>query len=846
MDFKETTLWKASFVDSRADSTQDEQTALSNHYLAMRSRATALTAKIARDLPHMTVHDVTHLDALWEMASVACGDSFDLNPAEAFVFGGAVLMHDAAMTLAAFPGGLTELHEQIEWRDLNARYQNSVSPNDTASQKAAEELATQDSLRLLHAKWAEKLPLTSWKGSSKQSMFIIEDSQIRNFYGPKIGTISYSHWWPINKVDETLSSTLGALPGVTDCTVDLLKIDCLIRVADAMHLDQRRAPSFEYALTQPSGIAENHWKFQERMAKPYVLGDALVYTAQPPFEVESADAWWTAFDALQIVDRELRNVDRVLRDKKKTPLIVRRVDGAFSPTDLARKIETVGWTPVDSTIKVTDVPKIVSTLGGSKLYGNDANAPIREIIQNGLDAITARRRLQARPSTWGELKIFIDTRGEDFWLCFEDNGVGMSTLVLTGPLIDFGNSFWKSSMALEEFPGLSAAGMKPRGKYGIGFFSVFMLGDHVRVISRRYDRELGSTKILEFRHGLGSRPNLTDADPRFSPIDGGTRIEVKLNRHPKQPEGILARKLPLAGYVLKLSELISEIAPATDVNIQVTQEGESTQIIEAGDWLTIHPTALRSRISGENSKKTSQTQLWEELVELRDEEGRIYGRARIDTSNSWNRLGLIAVDGLSACKIDLIDGILSGLDTTASRNAAKPTVPQPVLASWATEQASRISKATIPDHEKARAAAIALACGGDQLDLPIARLKEKWLSAHLLLRRLKKMNKVMLHIGDIDHEDDDDVTKHDFEMHFAPHRDIFWTTDNVIGHKTDHWILSITNGVERSPTRIIEGLIAKAWGGLENIKDDFDTTIVGDVIGVDIYRTVEIYTRIDP
>src|SRR3546814_6771871 len=68
------------------------------------------------------------------------------------------------------------------------------------------------------------------------------------------------------------------------------------------------------------------------MAKPYVQADALVYTAQPPFEADAADAWWTAFDALQMVDRELRDVDRVLRDRQKKPLVVRRVEGVHSPS----------------------------------------------------------------------------------------------------------------------------------------------------------------------------------------------------------------------------------------------------------------------------------------------------------------------------------------------------------------------------------------------------------------------------------------------------------------------------------------------------------------------------------
>src|SRR3546814_7641904 len=118
-------------------------------------------------------------------------------------------------------------------------------------------------------------PYTTLFRSQKQPMFIIEDQQIRNFYGQKIGKIAYSHWWSIARVDEELSGTLGALPDVTTCTVDLLKVACLLRVADAMPLDQRRAPAFDFALIQPTGLSADHWKFQERMAQPYVPADAM-------------------------------------------------------------------------------------------------------------------------------------------------------------------------------------------------------------------------------------------------------------------------------------------------------------------------------------------------------------------------------------------------------------------------------------------------------------------------------------------------------------------------------------------------------------------------------------------
>lgn len=847
MDFKQTSLWKTAFELARDDATPQEQLHLARSYEAMRKRASALVSKIAADLPQMTIHDVVHLDALWEMATIACGNSVELNPAEAFVFGGAVLLHDAAMTLAAFPGGIAELKQTVEWRDLYARYSASVSAEDTSAIIVAQNRATQDALRLLHAKHAENLPKISWPGPQGQSMFIIEDQQVRNFYGPKIGRIAYSHWWSISKVEEELAGTLGALAGVTNCTVDLLKVACLLRVADAMHLDQRRAPAFEFSLTQPNGISADHWKFQERMAKPFVQSEALVYTAQPPFDVDVAEAWWTAFDALQTVDRELRDVDRVLRERQKKPLVIRRVEGVHSPRDLATTVETVGWMPVDSTIRVTDVPKIVATLGGSKLYGSSTAAPIRELIQNGLDSITARRRLQSRPSKWGELQVILEKREDGHWLCVEDNGVGMSTVVLTGPLIDFGNSFWRSSLAIQEFPGLSSAGMKARGKYGIGFFSAFMLGDHIRVITRRFDREVQSAKMLEFRHGLASRPNLREVGLSEVPLDGGTRVEVKLRTNPLELDGLLFTRNFLDSQTIKLNVLIAQIAPATDVAIKVVQDGLTIGSTGAGDWLEIKSSTLLNRLSGGSSGVKGKP--CRELVELRDEDGKIYGRARIEPNTYLSSTGLITVDGLAASKIGLVAGVLIGIETTASRNSADPIVPAPVLAAWASEQALAFELADVSDAEKAKAAEIVLALGGNIAGLPILWWQNEWMSTATFQTTVKELDRFVVYQGDIDHDDDDSVTKRDFVSGFEENSDIGRTTDSkYTSIRTTDWIATVTQGKGASPLQIIEGLLSSAWGAddmnnntMVEMEDEIE--VVGEVNGSEIYRNVKTYTR---
>ena len=253
---------------------------------------------------------------------------------------------------------------------------------------------------------------------------------------------------------------------------------------------------------------------------------------------------------------------------------------------------------------------------------------------------------------------------------------------------------------------MAAAGMKSRGKYGIGFFSIFMLGDLVRVISRRFDRDTQSARVLEFRHRLGSRPNLRNADPKEVPLDGGTRIEVKLSINPFEPDGLLYRKNPFSkGKVVKLSSVIAAIAPACDVMITVNQDDEPSGETAAADWLEVKSGTLLNRIMGgedvdeDDDDASTPANAWDELRELRDENGKLYGRARIDASNQWRKCGLIIVDGLAASKIGSIAGILIGVEKTASRNYASPIVSAPVLASWSSEQATILTAAEIPDAE---------------------------------------------------------------------------------------------------------------------------------------------------
>ena len=96
-------------------------------------------------------------------------------------------------------------------------------------------------------------------------------------------------------------------------------------------------------------------------------------------------------------------------------------------------------------------PRVVETLGGSKLYGDKPTVALRELIQNAADAVQARRKYEKRSTDWGLITVALLSESDEWWLVVEDNGIGMSEHVLTGPLLDFGTSFWRSPLAMESF-----------------------------------------------------------------------------------------------------------------------------------------------------------------------------------------------------------------------------------------------------------------------------------------------------------------------------------------------------------------------------------------------------------
>lgn len=854
-DFRQTYLWRHAFVTPRTDALADEQEYFRNQYLLLRDKAAQLVNRIAVDLPGMTVHDVTHLDALWDTASLVADGAVTVNPAEAFVLGASILLHDAAMSLGAYPNGLADIRETTAWLDgaarlLLAREEAGDEPFDLDNlPKEIEGRLIPDVLRRLHAEQAERLAEQAWSINGEQ-VFLIDDPELRYFYGPTIGQIAHSHWWSVQKVETEFANDLGALPQRTRNVVDKVKLACLLRVADAIHLDSRRAPRFIRTITNPTGVSALHWAFQERIARPHLELDAVVFTAGQPFTRDEAEAWWLAFDTLNAVDRELNDVDQLLQSRGKEVLKARRVKGAGSPEMMARTLNTKGWRPVDARLQVSDVPRIVENLGGAKLYGDDPTVALRELIQNAADAVQARRRFEEREADYGLITVGLEEREDATWLLVEDNGIGMSELVLTGPLLDFGTSFWRSSMAMDEFPGLMSAGMSAIGRFGIGFFSIFMLGSEVRVYSRRCDRGVEHGRLLEFRDGTSSRPILSPAAAKDLPRDGGTRIEVKLKTQSEGKRGLLAAG-PYNKKSLDFGRVVAAVAPNLDVTLSLKSD-RAHALVEPGDWLEMTEERLMVRLDpsanlpdGEGAPEEEESR----MRPLEGDDGRIYCRATIwpERYRSFfepSGIGWITIAGLRANRLSNIYGVLLGEAVTAARDVANPLVDAKTLAAWATEQATLIS-ATVTDEEiQAKAAEVVLECGGDVGELKILKWGSEWLSSDEFRYRLDEVERVDIYFdGEFSYdEDQDNVMPREFREEFTQEDDVALVLRHdgaILRGGGIHWPNAIIGRPAWSDSQVaahVRSLIAKDWG--DEIESETVTRTVGKVGGIDIDREI--------
>ncbi len=135
---------------------------------------------------------------------------------------------------------------------------------------------------------------------------------------------------------------------------------------------------------------------------------------------------------------------------------------------------------------------------------------IRELVQNGHDSI--RRRSVLEPEHHG--RIDIETRPDELWISFTDNGVGMDAEDLNDYLSRIGASGTQQVGRMREQVG----GLV--GQFGIGFLSGFIVAERIEVRTRKH----GDTQGWLWRNDGGKSYTVEPCE--FKNPGGGTTVKL--------------------------------------------------------------------------------------------------------------------------------------------------------------------------------------------------------------------------------------------------------------------------------------------------------------------------------
>jgi molecular chaperone HtpG len=138
---------------------------------------------------------------------------------------------------------------------------------------------------------------------------------------------------------------------------------------------------------------------------------------------------------------------------------------------------------------------------------------VRELLQNGVDAILARRRVE--PGHEGALRI--DVIGEDESgrpaLVFEDDGIGLDEDEIHRFLATIGQTSKRVDLPAERTDYI--------GQFGIGLLSCFVVSDEIVVVTRSAN---GESPTIEWRGRADGTYSITTLDTQIEP---GTRVHLR-------------------------------------------------------------------------------------------------------------------------------------------------------------------------------------------------------------------------------------------------------------------------------------------------------------------------------
>lgn len=252
-----------------------------------------------------------------------------------------------------------------------------------------------------------------------------------------------------------------------------MQIAILLRIGDALDIDDQRAPETLYGMASEFDCVNCAEWTQHYVIANYnkikvdVNGQISLYfsgsSSNPTIyrKVNSYIKW---------LRNDIHSINNVffLSDKA---LLTGKYFLNISP-EIEVSIEKQGFSDAELRFEL-DYSKISRLLMGENLYGNKKHG-LRELLQNAIDAVLLRQEIAKNAKQIYNPDIRIEICKSERKVYIKDNGTGMTDDVINRYFFNIGNSFYCS----KDFEGQNYD-YEPIGKFGIGFLACFMLSSEV-------------------------------------------------------------------------------------------------------------------------------------------------------------------------------------------------------------------------------------------------------------------------------------------------------------------------------------------------------------------------------
>jgi hypothetical protein len=461
-----------------------------------------------------TLHDESHFLRVVELMAMVLGESIEqLNSIELCLLILTAYFHDQGMVMNEdeYEKLSTDAEFQLfrdNWyidhpnqKEIQTQLQNS-NLNDEERSRLSKLLIELDAalltdyLRNTHAKRSSDYIIESFSSDKRLEVSGINLASI-------LAKLCESHYSHTHELIPANGFNYDEQIGLEKINMPFIAI--ILRLADIMDFDADRTPDVLFRTIHfSSAISLQEWE-KHRGIRGWEINKNLVrYSADYTHPAYQA----AALKFMDWVDKELSECQNLCRN---FPSEFERYK-LLLPSSVDRsRIQPSNNSYIYHNLEIgLSRNEIVKLLMTDKLY-NKPHVCIRELLQNSLDALRYRKALfSCDDMEWTQGKVEflhdIDTDGYEIIQC-KDNGSGMDRDIITRFFTNAGRSFYRSP----EFERQRAIFRKkdidydPCSQFGIGFMSCFMLGDRIKIETRRdygQGKKWGEPLVIEI-NGLG-------------------------------------------------------------------------------------------------------------------------------------------------------------------------------------------------------------------------------------------------------------------------------------------------------------------------------------------------------